>query len=146
MKLNKQTDYALRILMYAAVAADSELLSIQRVTDTYSLSRNHVMKIVHKLGQLGYLKTLRGKGGGFKLGRAPASINLGLLIRKLESSLVLVDCNQPPCRLSPNCQLKRVLAEAMTAFLAVLDQYTLVDLVANRGQLVELLTILEPEE
>lgn len=143
MKLNKQTDYALRILIYASITTGEELLSIQQATDVYALSRNHVMKIVQKLGQLGYLKTIRGKGGGFKLGRAPELINIGQLIRQLENSLVLTDCDQPPCRLSQGCQLKRVLAEAMVSFLGVLDKYTLADLISNRGQLVELLAIEE---
>ena len=141
MKLNKQTDYALRILMYASLAPEKELLSIQQVTDVYGLSRNHVMKIVQKLGQLGYLTTIRGKGGGFKIGKDPALINVGQLIREVESTLVLVDCDEPSCRLSPGCQLKGVLAEAIAAFVAVLDGYTLADVVSNRVQLIELLEL-----
>ncbi len=141
MKLNKQTDYALRILIYASLAPEHTLLSIQEVTNIYSLSRNHVMKIVQKLGQLGYLTTFRGKGGGFKIGKNPELINIGQLIREIESTLLLIDCEEPLCRLSPGCQLKGVFAEAVAAFIAVLDGYTLADLVSNKMQLIELLEL-----
>ncbi len=141
MKLNKQTDYALRILIYSALESQDRLLSIQEVTDIYDLSRNHVMKIVQKLGQLGYLQTIRGKGGGFRIGKEPANINIGQLVRDMENSLALVDCEEPACRLSPGCQLKRALAEAMDAFMGVLDGYTLDDIINNRKELVQLLAI-----
>ncbi|WP_263080464.1 Rrf2 family transcriptional regulator [Endozoicomonas sp. Mp262] len=141
MKLNKQTDYALRILIYSALEPGERLLSIQEVTDVYDFSRNHVMKIVQKLGQLGYLKTVRGKGGGFHIGREAIHINLGQLVRDMENSLALVDCAQPACQLSPGCQLKHVLAEAMEAFMGVLDKYTLDDMIHNRKELVQLLAI-----
>ena len=141
MKLNKQTDYALRILIYAAVEPRERLLSIQEVTTVYDFSRNHVMKIVQKLGQLGYLQTIRGKGGGFRIGQEPGDINIGQLVRDMENSLVLIDCEEPACRISPDCQLKHILAEAMNAFLAVLDSYTLADVVSNRNELIRLLAI-----
>ncbi len=80
MKLTKHTDYALRILMYTALLPEDQLLSIQEVTDAYDLSRNHVMKIVQKLGREGYLSTIRGKGGGFTLAKPAQAINLGELV------------------------------------------------------------------
>lgn len=141
MKLNKQTDYALRILMYAALEPEDRLLSIQEVTDLYGLSRNHVMKIVQKLGQRGYLHTLRGKNGGFRLGQAAGQIRIGQLVRDMENSLVLIDCDEPACRLSSGCRLRPLLAEAMDAFLTVLDRYTLEDITRQRDSLVQLLQL-----
>ncbi|PJE80291.1 HTH-type transcriptional repressor NsrR [invertebrate metagenome] len=139
MKLNKQTDYALRILIYAASVSDDRLLSIQEVTDIYNLSRNHMMKIVHRMGQLGYLMTLRGKGGGICLGKKPVDINIGQLVRDMENSLNVVDCEDHQCRLVSACELKKILTEAMSEFMAVLDRYTLADLVKNRAELIPLL-------
>ncbi|KEI70775.1 Rrf2 family transcriptional regulator [Endozoicomonas elysicola] len=141
MKLTKHTDYALRILMYAALQPEGQLLSIQEVTDTYDLSRNHVMKIVQKLGHEGYLKTLRGKGGGFTLGKPPEDINLGELVLCMETTMKVVECDQPLCRISPGCELKGVLAEAVAAFMAVLNRYSLADLIGNRKELIKLLAI-----
>ncbi|MRI32895.1 BadM/Rrf2 family transcriptional regulator [Endozoicomonas sp. OPT23] len=141
MKLTKHTDYALRILIYSSLQPKERLLSIQEVTDVYELSRNHVMKIVQKLGQEGYLTTIRGKGGGFHLGRKPEDINLGELISKLEPSMKLVNCKEPVCRISPACRLQSVLSEAMSSFQEVLNSYTLADLVDNRDELSNLLAI-----
>ncbi len=141
MKLTRHTDYALRILIYSALKPDGELLSIQEVTDAFELSRNHVMKIVQKLGQEGYLQTVRGKGGGFRIGRRPAEINVGQLIRVMEHNLKMVDCESPMCRIFPSCKLNGILAEALNAFLATLDQYTLEDLLTNKKDLGTLLAI-----
>ncbi|WP_252178414.1 Rrf2 family transcriptional regulator [Endozoicomonas sp. 4G] len=141
MKLTKYTDYALRILIYSVLQPQARLISIQEVTEVYDLSRNHVMKIVQRLGQEGYLTTVRGKGGGFRMRRSAEEVNLGAVVRMMESSLVLVDCDEPVCRISSNCRLKRVLADAMSAFMAVLDGYTLADLIENRTELSELLAV-----
>ncbi|WP_257265320.1 Rrf2 family transcriptional regulator [Endozoicomonas sp. ONNA2] len=141
MKLTKHTDYALRILMYTALLPEGRLLSIREVTDTFDISRNHVMKIVHKLGHEGYLTTLRGKGGGFTLGKPPEAINLGELVRCMETTMKVVECEQPVCRMSPGCELKGVLAEAVAAFMDVLNRYSLADLVGNRNELIRLLAI-----
>ncbi|WOG27319.1 Rrf2 family transcriptional regulator [Endozoicomonas sp. 8E] len=141
MKLTKQTDYALRILIYSALQPQLRLISIQEVTKVYDLSRNHVMKIVQRLGQEGYLSTVRGKGGGFRMGRSAEEINLGVVVRMMESTLVLVDCDEPVCRISTDCRLKKALADAMSAFMAVLEGYTLADLIENRNELSELLAV-----
>jgi Rrf2 family nitric oxide-sensitive transcriptional repressor len=99
------------------------------------------MKIVQRLGQEGYLSTVRGKGGGFQIGRKPEEVNLGELVRMMESTIVLVDCEEPICRISPSCRLKGILADAMAAFMGVLDQYTLADLIENRQELSGLLAV-----
>ncbi|MGI9273994.1 MAG: Rrf2 family transcriptional regulator [Endozoicomonas sp.] len=141
MKLTKQTDYALRILIYSALQSGERLISIQEVTAAYGLSRNHVMKIVQKLGQEGFLSTLRGRGGGFRLSRSPEDIRLGDVVRSMEADLVLVECDEPVCQISPACKLRGVLEAAMSAFMEVLDQYTLADLCGNKQELSELLLL-----
>ncbi len=141
MKLTKHTDYALRILMYTALLPEDQLLSIQEVTDAYDLSRNHVMKIVQKLGREGYLSTIRGKGGGFTLAKSAQAINLGELVMCMETTMNVVECDRPLCRLSSGCRLKGVLAEAAAAFIAVLNRYSLADLIGNRCDLIRLLAI-----
>ena len=145
MQLTKQTDYALRILMYSALQPEGQLVSVQEVTDAYQISRNHVMKIVQRLGQEGYLTTIRGKGGGFHMALPPEAVGLGRVIRQLESTLTLVECESPPCRIASQCRLKGIFSEAMAAFLAVLDQYTLADLIRNKSALSQIFMVpLEP--
>ena len=131
MRLTNFTDYGLRILTYLALKPEGELANITEVTDIYNLSRNHVVKIVHALGKANILHTVRGKGGGIRLQRPPADINIGDVVRHLEPSLDIIDCNSPPCRLRKACQLRPILDEASDAFVGVLDKYTLADLVAS---------------
>lgn len=140
MQLTRYTDFGIRTLMYLAIQPEREtLFRIAEITEVFELSPNHVSKIVHHLGKLGYLETIRGKSGGFRLGRSPKDINIGQLVRVLENSLAPIDCSKPYCRFTPSCQLKGVLAEAVTAYLTVLDQYSLSDIVSNRKELLTLL-------
>ena len=137
MQLTRYTDYGIRILMYLAVQPEREsLFRIAEVTKVFDLSSNHVAKIIHQLGKLGYLQTIRGKSGGFKLAMSAKEINIGALVRQLEHSLIPVNCEEPFCRFTPVCNLKGVLGKAVTAYLAVLDGYTLADIVSNKLDLV----------
>ncbi|RTR37273.1 Rrf2 family transcriptional regulator [Shewanella canadensis] len=140
MQLTRYTDFGIRTLMYLAIQPDrEELFRISEITEVFELSPNHVSKIVHHLGKLGYLETIRGKSGGFRLGMSPKDINVGKLVRVLENSLAPIDCSKPYCRFTPSCQLKGVLADAVAAYLAVIDGYTLDDIVSNRDELKQLL-------
>lgn len=132
MKLSLFSDYALRTLMYAAMKEDVFLLD--DVTSAYGISRHHLAKVVHSLGKLGYLETRRGRGGGIQLGRAPEDIRLGQLVRAMEDQPVFVECFDAAtntCPINGRCRLKGLLAEALNAFYASLDRYTLRDLVTG---------------
>lgn len=131
MKLTRYTDFAARTLIY--LAAHDAPSSIPVIAKAYGISAHHLMKIVHDLGRAGYVATQRGRGGGLRLARPPGEINLGELVRHTESDLRLVDCGS--CIVAPACSLPRVLNEATAAFLAVLDKYTLADLVERGNHL-----------
>jgi len=131
MQLTRFTDYSIRVLIHVASRRDDELSSIQEIADAYDISRNHLMKVVVDLGRAGFLETIRGRAGGLRLGRPADTINLGELVRQTEQSLKLVDCSS--CLIAPSCVLPRILAEATRAFLAVLDRYTLADLLRDRS-------------
>lgn len=132
MKLSLFSDYSLRTLMYAAMKDGVFLLD--EVTSAYGISRHHLAKVVHNLSKLGYLNTRRGRGGGIQLALAPEDIRLGQLVRVMENRFVIVECFDPAtntCPLNGKCRLKGFLAEAMNAFYASLDRYTLRDLVSG---------------
>ncbi|MCE9680499.1 Rrf2 family transcriptional regulator [Shewanella sp. AS1] len=140
MQLTRYTDFGIRTLMYLAIQPEREtLFRIAEITEVFDLSSNHVSKIVHHLGKEGYLKTIRGKAGGFRLGKPAEQINIGVLVRTLENSLAPIDCAKPYCRFTPACKLKGVLSEAVDAYLAVLDRYTLADVINNQQELKALL-------
>jgi Rrf2 family nitric oxide-sensitive transcriptional repressor len=132
MRLTTFSDYAFRVLIYVGSAPEG-LATIGDIAAAYGISPDHLRKVVHYLGQEGYLETVRGKGGGLRLGRAPGEINVGQVLRATEEGFDLVECFQHgnlSCRIAPACVLKGALAEARDAFLAVLDRYTLADLLA----------------
>lgn len=144
MRLTRYTDYSFRVLIYLAVRPDG-FGTVQDVAEAYGISRNHLMKVVQELHRRGYVDTIRGKGGGMRLCRPAADIGVGQVVRDMESDLALVECFGPGnrCVITPECTLKNVLADALGSFLAVLDRYTLADLVADPEPLQDLLRILE---
>jgi Rrf2 family nitric oxide-sensitive transcriptional repressor len=133
MRLTFHTDYALRILMLLAVEPENRH-TIEEVAQRYDISRNHLMKVTQTLSQAGFIESLRGRGGGLRLGQLPASINLGAVVRATEDSFALVECfdrENNRCVISPACGLRGPLEEALRAFLTVLDRYSLADLIKN---------------
>ena len=138
MRLTRHTDYALRVLMYLG-ARDNQLVTITEVANAYQISRNHLVKVVNTLGRQGYLHTLRGKGGGIRLGKAPADISVGKVVRAMEEHLDIIDCAGSECPILAPCNLRGALGEARDAFMRVLDGYTLADLVSNRGEILQAL-------
>lgn len=129
MQLTRHTDYALRLLMYLTDKGD-ERTSIADVAEAQMISRTHLMKIANELVHRGFLKASRGRGGGISLARAPEDINLGEVVRSTEPNCGLVDCTG--CRLARRCNLPSIFDQAENAFHAVLDRYTLAQLVRER--------------
>lgn len=141
MRLKSYTDYALRVLMHLAAKPD-RLASIAEIARTHRISHNHLMKVVHDLRKEGFLEAVRGRAGGVRLGRPAAQISVGDVVRHTESGFDLVDCGS--CVIAPACALTAALHEARGAFMAVLDGYSLADLVADRkAGLRELLASLD---
>ncbi|HTO39532.1 MAG TPA: Rrf2 family transcriptional regulator [Rhizomicrobium sp.] len=133
MRLTLHTDYALRLLMLLALEPD-ELHTIEEVARRYNVSRNHLMKVAQTIAQQGFIESLRGRGGGLRLARPPRRINLGAVVRSTEDSMALVECfdrERNQCLVSPVCGLRGPLEEALAAFMAVLNKYTLADLISN---------------
>ena len=139
MRLTRYTDYAMRVLLYLGTHPD-RLCSIAEIAQVYAISQNHLMKVVNDLVNAGYLQSVRGRHGGIRLARAPEAINVGSLIRHTEDGFELVDCGS--CLIAPACGLTGVLDEALLAFLAVLDRYTLADVLERRGGFSRLLAML----
>ncbi|AMK26291.1 MULTISPECIES: Rrf2 family transcriptional regulator [Sphingobium] len=129
MKLTLFTDYSMRVLLYLAARPD-HLCSIAEVAKAYRISQNHLMKVVNDLARAGYVESVRGRGGGIRLGKAPQEINIGTLVRHTEGGFDLVDCAS--CVIAPACSMTGVLKEALCAFLSVLDRYSLGDLMDKR--------------
>lgn len=140
MRLTRYTDFAMRVLLYLGRHPE-KLYSIADVARAYGVSQNHLMKVVSDLVSAGYVESVRGRSGGIRLGRPPSEINVGALVRDTEEDFDLVGCGT--CIISPACGLTSVLDEALEAFLAVLDRYTLADVLARKGDFSHLLLGIE---
>jgi len=128
MRLTRFSDYSLRTLLYLAMSGE-EKVSIAQISAAYEISENHLVKIVHQLGKLGLVETSRGRNGGLRLAKSADKIRIGDVVRQTEEDLSVVDCfADVGCTITGACRLQGVLGEAMDAFLAVLDRYTLADL------------------
>lgn len=126
MRLTRHTDYALRILLQAAVEPEQRL-SIAAVASAQAISRNHAMKVVNELANGGFLATARGRGGGFQLARPATEITLGDVVRLTEPDIRPADCEN--CMLGRNCGLIPILGDAVRAFMDQLDKRTLAEAV-----------------
>lgn len=138
MRLTLYTDFSLRILIYLGAKQREELTTIQDISHAYGISKNHLMKVSHELGKAGYIETVRGRKGGIRLALEPENINIGEVVRRMEDDFYLVECFNPSggnCPISPVCGLKGVLGKALQAYLQVLDEYTLQDLLINKDDL-----------
>lgn len=142
MRLTLWTDYALRTLIYVG-AKGGQLSTIAEIAESFDISKTHLMKVVNKLAQQGYLESVRGKGGGIKLGRPPARITVGAVVRETEDDLAVIGCLAGAgfCRIEGCCVLRGALRKATSAFLETLDGYTLADLLVPRERLASLLGI-----
>jgi Rrf2 family nitric oxide-sensitive transcriptional repressor len=140
MRLTAFSDYTLRTLMYLALRPDT-LCTIDEIAEAYGISANHLMKVVHQAAQAGEVRTVRGNRGGLRLARAPETINIGAVLRRTEPDMDIVPCfgSDTSCTIQPACVLQEALAEALAAFLAVVDRTTLADLVRPKRRLAALL-------
>lgn len=142
MQLTRYTDYSLRVLLYLSLQNDEQLNTITDIAEHFDIPRNHLVKVVHRLGILGFINTTRGKNGGVCLATSAEQIGIGQVIRQMEKTLDVVQCDAPtPCPIGGNCKLKSVLNQAARAFLSVLDQYTIADLNQHPEELKDLLKI-----
>ncbi|TWX64042.1 Rrf2 family transcriptional regulator [Colwellia sp. C1TZA3] len=145
MKLTSYTNYAMRCLQLAALKAP-ELVRVDDVVFIHGVSRPHIVKVVHELGRAGYLETLRGRNGGFRLSRPAEEIMVGDVVRLTEGRLDVVECFNPEkntCPLIGICKLSKKIQEATQAFMDVLDNVTIADISANRIPLLKRIDLLE---
>jgi len=140
VRLTDYTDFSLRVLIRLALQPQS-LTTIAEIARAYGISEHHLMKVVHELGVAGYVETVRGRGGGLRLACDPAAISIGAVVRRMEADFGLVSCfrGARKCPIEPVCVLATTLDEALAAFMAVLDRYTLADLVRKPRPIAGLL-------
>lgn len=134
MRFALQTDFAFRTLIYLAV--HNRRATVDEIAAFYGISAAHVAKVVNQLGRLGYLRNVRGIGGGVELRREPAEISVGELVLAFEGNMHLLECVNTDnlCVIQPYCKLRSVLAEAERIQMDYLNGVTLKDVLPRQGQ------------
>ncbi|MBP9887799.1 MAG: Rrf2 family transcriptional regulator [Leptospiraceae bacterium] len=129
MQLTRYTDYSLRVLIYLSVNLDRKV-TIKEISTSFKISKNHLVKVVHKLSSMGYIQTVPGVKGGLTLAKPSNKISLSEVVKTMEPSFFIADCFNPNghCTISPVCELQNILGSALNAFLKTLDNYTLADI------------------
>ena len=116
MQLTHYTDYGLRVLIFLSLQGKTQRVTITDIAEQFDIPRNHLVKVVHRLGKLNYINTTRGKNGGLSLGIEPNQIHIGDVVRNMEAKLEIVDCYAPSeCPILPQCQLRGIEREAVRA-------------------------------
>ncbi|MCD8494032.1 MAG: Rrf2 family transcriptional regulator [Alphaproteobacteria bacterium] len=138
MHLTQQTNYALRMLMYLAVAKGP--VTIADIAERHAISRNHLVKIAHKLSRQGYVRSRQGRGGGIELAADPEKVSVGEIVRLTEDNMELVECFSPTetdisCKLKSFCRLRKTFVRALDAFMEELDSVSLADISGNPIQI-----------
>jgi len=139
MRLTHYSNYALRTLQFVALR-DPAVVTVDEVSRAHRISKAHLVKVAHELGQRGYVQTVRGRNGGMRLARPANQITVGEVVRWTEGPLELAECFNPvtnTCPLEGVCHLSRGIQRALRAFLSVLDDLTIADITANRGILLD---------
>jgi Rrf2 family transcriptional regulator, nitric oxide-sensitive transcriptional repressor len=143
VQLTQYTDFALRTLIALGINP-GEKLTVTDISKAYGISRFHLVKVVAQLAELGFIVTLRGKGGGMRLVKAPQEIRIGQVVRLMEAELGVVECLKAEggsCVIAPACRLKTLLRGATQQFLTSLDEHTLEDVLRQRAPVARLLGI-----
>ncbi|MEM9330614.1 MAG: iron-responsive transcriptional regulator RirA [Pseudomonadota bacterium] len=143
MRLTKQTNYGIRIMMYCA-ANQGNLSQIPDIARAYGISEPFLFKILRPLTENGLVKSLRGRKGGIRLARNADDIRLSEIVRATEDNFEMAECFRSEiteCPLVDSCELNSALREALAAFFTVLDKYTVQDLAINRYRIDKLLGI-----
>ena len=142
MKLTRFTDYSLRVLMHLGLQENGRV-TIREISDSYGISRNHLMKVVSLLTRKGYLDARRGPGGGIALARPASNICLADVVVDMEDDLNIVECfgEGGTCVIAPVCELKCILDQALCAYLDTLRNHTLAELLVPKENLCQMLNV-----
>lgn len=135
MRLTLHADYGLRALVYLA-ASPTRVVSTTEIGRAYDISKNHLVRVAQSLRDAGLVHLTMGRAGGLTLAKAPSAIRIGEVVRALEPELRIVECFDPKtntCPIAPKCGLSPIIGEALGAFLAMLDRYTIADVLRRSG-------------
>ncbi len=132
MKISTKGRYALRLMLDLALNNTGEYITIKSIAARQEISEKYLEQIISLLNRAGYVKSVRGSQGGYRLAKEPEEYTVGMILRLTEGSLAPVDCldeNSEECTRRSGCVTRDVWVELYLAITSVVDRITLQDLV-----------------
>ena len=132
MKISTKGRYALRLMLDLAMDTSGEPVRIKDVAERQEISVKYLEQIVSILAKAGYVRSIRGPQGGYRLAREPEDYTVGMILRLTEGSLTPVECAEAEpgaCSREDTCVTRKLWKELDEAIHSVVDKYTLEDLV-----------------
>lgn len=143
MRLTTHADLSFRTLIFLGVSREDGA-TIPQIATAFGASEHHLRKVVQELSRLKLVRATRGRSGGLRLAIAPAEVTIGGLLRLLEPDFAESEClgaAQNGCVIFGACGLQRVFNESLGALFAVLDRYTLADVLNSSHGVAALLGV-----
>lgn len=140
MKISTKGRYALRLMLDLAINNTGEYISIKSIASRQEISEKYLEQIITQLNKAGYVKSVRGAQGGYKLSKSPEQYTVGMILRIMEGSLAPVSCieeNDNSCERADICVTHEVWHKIQEAVENVVNNITLADLVARYQEKVE---------
>jgi Rrf2 family transcriptional regulator, iron-responsive regulator len=146
MRLTKQSNYAIRILMYCAANGAEPLSRVADIAKAYGVSELFLFKVLQPLVQGKLVTAVRGRNGGIRLARPAEKITLLDVVRLTEESFSMAECfdeGVSDCPLIDACSLNSALRKALNAFFDVLESYTIAEIVRTKPDIRALLRLVD---
>ncbi len=138
MKISTKGRYALRLMLDLALNNTGEYITIKTIAARQEISEKYLEQIISLLNRAGYVKSIRGAQGGYRLAKEPSEYTVGMILRLTEGSLSPIDCleDETECHRNGSCVTREVWQELYEAICSVVDRITLQDLVDRQRNLV----------
>lgn len=135
MKLSTRGCYGLRAMLELALHYGGKPVLMRSIAESQGISRKYLHALLTSLKAAGFVRSVRGSGGGYMLARAPANIRVDDVVQALEGSLSITDCVEDPkvCSRSSRCVTHELWQELSQAVARLLAAVTLEDLVARHA-------------
>lgn len=135
MKISTKGRYAVRVMLDLALNNTGECIKVKEIASRQGLSEKYLEQIIAVLNKAGYVKSVRGAQGGYRIAREPKDYTVGMILRLTEGSLAPVSCldaESNECERCDTCETLEVWKELYRAVNDVVDNVTLADLVEKR--------------
>lgn len=140
MKISTKGRYAVRVMLDLALNNTGECIKVKDIAARQGISEKYLEQIIAVLNKAGYVKSVRGAQGGYRIAKKPEDYTVGMILRLTEGSMAPVSCLEegaPECERCDTCETLEVWKDLYAAINSVIDNVTIADLVERRKRRTE---------